>query len=186
MIKRILKSVKFRLGMISSGELNVEACVKLGMKVGKNNHGIAACMLDYAHCWLIEVGDNVTFAPEVYLLAHDASTQKLIDYTKVGKVVIEDNVFIGARALIMPGVRVGKNAIVAAGSIVTKSVPENTVVGGNPARFITTVAEYTKKHQELIKTAPVYDESYLIQGGVTQEMREKMATDLENTIGYVV
>ncbi len=186
MIKRIIKSVKFRLGMISSGELNVEACLKMGMKIGKNNHGVAACMLDYAHCWLIEIGDNVTFAPEVYLLAHDASTQKLVDYTKIAKVIIEDNVFIGARALIMPGVRVGKNSIVAAGSIVTKSVPENTVVGGNPAKFITTVADYKKKHEELMQTAPVYDKSWLMQEGITEEMREKMSSDLENTLGYIV
>lgn len=186
MIKRIIKSLKFRLGYISSGQLNLEACLRQGMKVGKNNHGITACMLDYAHCWLIEVGDNVTFAPEVYLLAHDASTQKLLDYTKVGKVVIEDNVFIGARALIMPGVRVGKNSIVAAGSVVTKSVPENVVVGGNPARIITTVQEYKQKHQELMKTSPVYDEKWLIQGGITPDMKDKMNTDLENKIGYVV
>lgn len=186
MVKRILKSIKFRLGMISEGELNVEACLKMGMKLGKNNHGIAACMLDYAHSWLIEIGDNVTFAPQVYLLAHDASTQKLLDYTKIAKVVIEDNVFIGARALIMPGVRVGKNSIVAAGSIVTKSVPENTVVGGNPAKFITTVADYKAKHQEIMKNAPVYDEKWLMQGGITEEMRIKMNKDLDDTLGYIV
>ena len=186
MIKRILKSIKFRLGLISEGQLNVEACLKMGMKVGKNNHGIEACMLDYAHCWLIEVGDNVTFAPQVYLLAHDASTQKLIDYTKVAKVVIKDNVFIGARALIMPGVTVGENSIVAAGSVVTKSVPNNTVVGGNPAKFITTVEEYKNKHAEKIKTSHSYDASWLIGGGVTEEKRKQMSADLENEFGYVV
>ena len=186
MIKRIIKSLKFRLGYISAGELNVEACLKMGMKLGKNNHGVAACMLDYAHCWLIEIGDNVTFAPEVYLLAHDASTQKLVDYTKIAKVVIEDNVFIGARALIMPGVTVGKNSIVAAASVVTKSVPENTVVGGNPAKFITTVSDYKMKHQELMKTEPVYDKSWLMQEGITAEMRDQMSSDLKNTTGYIV
>lgn len=172
--------------MVSEGQLNVEACLKMGMKVGKNNHGIEACMLDYAHCWLIEVGDNVTFAPQVYLLAHDASTQKLINYTKVAKVIIEDNVFVGARALIMPGVTVGENSIVAAGSVVTKSVPKNTVVGGNPAKFITTVEAYKLKHEEKIKTAHTYDESWLIGGGITEEKRNSMSADLGNDFGYVV
>ena len=42
----------------------------------KNCHGLSAATIDYAHCWLIEIGDNVTFAPQVYLLAHDASTKR--------------------------------------------------------------------------------------------------------------
>ncbi|MFB5197824.1 acyltransferase [Neobacillus sp. KR4-4] len=89
------------------------------MKVGENCHGLAGSTIDYAHCWLIEIGDNVTFAPQAYLLAHDASTKRYLDYTKIAKIKIEDNVFIGARALIMPGVTIGKGAIVAAGSVVT-------------------------------------------------------------------
>ncbi|WP_241768436.1 acyltransferase [Mesobacillus subterraneus] len=93
------------------------------MRVGKNCHGLAASTIDVAHCWLIEIGDHVTFAPQVYLLAHDASTKKYLDYTKIAKIIIKDHAFIGARALIMPGVTIGENAIVAAGSVVTKQYP---------------------------------------------------------------
>ena len=82
-----------------------------------------------------------------YLLAHDASTKRYLDYTKIAKIKIEDNAFIGARALIMPGVTIGKNAIVAAGSIVTKSVPEGYVVGGNPAKVIAKTEDYINKHR---------------------------------------
>ncbi|WP_347548672.1 hypothetical protein ABFG93_14175 [Pseudalkalibacillus hwajinpoensis] len=81
--------------------------------MGKNCHGLAGCTIDYAHCWLIEIGDNVTFAPQAYLLAHDASTKRYLDYTKIAKIKIGNNVFIGARALIMPEVSIGKNTIVA-------------------------------------------------------------------------
>lgn len=55
---------------------------------------------------------------------------------------------LGAYSQIMPGVTIGEGAIVAAGSVVTKSVPPRTVVGGNPARYICTVDEYIQKNLE--------------------------------------
>ncbi len=103
MLNRLKKSLRVRLGKISPEQLTLEACLQKGMKVGKNCHGLAASTIDVAHCWLIEIGDNVTFAPQTYLLAHDASTKRFLDYTKIAKIRIEDNAFIGARALIMPG-----------------------------------------------------------------------------------
>lgn len=57
-------------------------------------------------------------------------------YRKCAPVVIGDNVFIGARCLILKGVTIGENSIVGAGSVVTKSIPPNQIWGGNPARFI--------------------------------------------------
>jgi maltose O-acetyltransferase len=86
----------------------------------------------------------------------------------------------------MPGVTVGKNAIVAAGSVVTKSVPENTVVGGNPARVLTTTDALMQKHRELMKTAKVYGEGWRIQDNMTPEMKLQMFKELENQLGYVV
>ena len=93
-------------------------------------------ILDYSHCNLITIGNNVTIAPQAYLLAHDASTKRDLGYTKIGRIDIKDNVFAGARALIMTGVTVGENSIVAAGAVVTKNVKPNTVVAGNPAKEI--------------------------------------------------
>lgn len=57
-------------------------------------------------------------------------------HRKCAPVVIEDNVFIGARCIILKGVVIGKNSIVGAGSVVTKSIPSNQIWAGNPARFI--------------------------------------------------
>ena len=65
-----------------------------------------------------------------------------------GKVVIEDWAYIGAYSLIMPGVTIGEGALVAAGSVVTKSVPPHTVVGGNPARYICTTEEYYERNKK--------------------------------------
>ena len=70
------------------------------------------------------------------------------DFDVFGKVVIEDWAYIGAYAQIMPGVTIGEGAIVAAGSIVTKSVAPHTVVGGNPAKFICTTEEYFERNKK--------------------------------------
>ena len=63
-----------------------------------------------------------------------------------GKITVEDNAYIGAAAQIMPGVTIGAGALVAAGSIVTKSVPKGMVVAGNPARVICSVDDYIKRN----------------------------------------
>jgi len=184
MLRKIIGKLKQILGL--SRDIDYRDCIKMGMKVGSNVHQLNEVTFDYSHCWLIEIGDNVVFAPQVYLLAHDASTKRPIGYTKIAKIKIGDNAFIGARALIMPGVSVGKNAIVAAGSVVVKSVPDGTIVGGNPAKVIGTTDDYINKHKDLIKDAKVYDENWTIHNGITESMRIQMNNDLENESGYIV
>lgn len=71
---------------------------------------------------------------------------KIPDFDVFGKVVIEDWAYIGANSQIMPGVTIGRGAIVAAGSIVTKSVAPDTVVGGNPAKYIGTTEDYLQRN----------------------------------------
>lgn len=65
-----------------------------------------------------------------------------------GKVKIGSNVYIGTNSLIMPGVTVGDNVLIAAGSVVTHSVPDNVVIGGNPAHIICTFDDYYQNNQK--------------------------------------
>jgi len=88
----------------------------------------------------ITIEDNVLIAPDVKLLSEGhglspSERQSLIH----GKIHIKKNAWIGAGAIILPGVTVGENAIVAAGAVVSKDVPDNTIVGGIPAKTIKTI-----------------------------------------------
>lgn len=105
--------------------------------------------------WLIEIGDRVTLSQEVLLVTHDGSSrlfrEKYSDSpwgNRFAPIRIFDNCFIGARAILLPGVTVGPDAIIAAGSVVTKPVPAGTVWAGVPARQIGTLAEAEVRYQE--------------------------------------
>ena len=104
--------------------------------------------IDSGFCKYISCGDNVTLTKDVYILAHDASMKKMLGKTKVGKVHIGNNVFIGAKTVILPGVTIGDNVVIAANSSVTKSIPSNEVWGGVPAKPIMTTDEFIRKHYE--------------------------------------
>ena len=157
---------------------------EMGLKIGKNFKADKP-RIDISHCWLISIGDNVVFGPNVYLLAHDASTKPYLGYTKIGRVNIGDNTFIGADAVVMPGVSIGNNCIIGTASVVTRDIPDNTVYAGNPARFICTIEDYLEKNRNLLKTNPVYDYSYTLGGGITPEKKEQMKKELETGMGYV-
>lgn len=84
----------------------------------------------------LRIGNNVSIAGEVriYTMEHNINDP---DFHETGApVIIEDYVVIGTRVTILPGVRIGRGAVVATGAVVTKDVPEYTVVGGVPAQFI--------------------------------------------------
>lgn len=110
--------------------------------------------------YLVRIGRHVTIASNVSFITHDGGTWVFRDQSrykrviKYGRIEIHDNCFIGSRATIMPGVAIGPNAVVAAGSVVTKSVPPNTVVAGVPARFLCTVEQYA---ENALRTTPEYD-----------------------------
>jgi maltose O-acetyltransferase len=87
----------------------------------------------------VSIGHRVMIGPavQIYTAAHPVEAKTRIQGWEVAKpIAIEDNVWIGGGAVILPGVTIGRNAVVGAGAVVTRSVPPNVVVAGNPARVI--------------------------------------------------
>jgi acetyltransferase-like isoleucine patch superfamily enzyme len=96
--------------------------------------------------FLIEIGDRVTISSNVNFVTHDGAGWLVQDERGrrylYGRIRIGNDVFVGAGATLLPGVEIGDRAIVGAGSVVTKSVPTGAVVGGNPARMLTSYAAF--------------------------------------------
>jgi acetyltransferase-like isoleucine patch superfamily enzyme len=96
--------------------------------------------------WCITLGNNVYVTTDVLFITHDGGTllfrDKIPDLEITAPIVVGDYVYIGVRSTILPGVKIGDNCIIAAGSVVTKDIPNNSVVGGIPAKFIKTTEEY--------------------------------------------
>ena len=168
------------------GEITTEELIRRGLVVGKNFKRLSQVIIDDSHTWLIEIGDNVTLAPRVHILAHDASTKTFLGYTKIGRVTIGDRVFIGAESVILPGVTIGNDVIIGANSTVTHDIPDGMVAVGSPARILCTTEEYLAKEREQMKSAPVYGEDYTLRGHITEEKKQQQKNDLANgQIGYV-
>lgn len=107
---------------------------------------------------LIKLGNNVWIASDVKLVTHDVIHSMLNNWkhkTKfnenMGFIDIGDNVFIGANSIILPNVKIKSNTVIAAGSVVSKSLEGNGVYGGAPAKYICPIDNLTKKRQEIQK-----------------------------------
>jgi acetyltransferase-like isoleucine patch superfamily enzyme len=106
--------------------------------------------------WLIEIGNNVTLGQGVLLITHDGTSRLFRDClpgmspfgNRFSTIVIRDNCFIGDHAILLPGVEIGPDSAVGAGSVVTKTVPPRTIVAGNPARPIKTLDEYIEGYPQ--------------------------------------
>lgn len=180
-MKKLIRYILCRI----RGEVPTNELKKRGLKIGKNFQRMSGCSLDESHCWLIEIGDNVTFAPNVRLLAHDASTMRELGYTVIGRVIIGSNVFVGADSLILPNVSVGSRVIIGAGSVVTKGIPDNCVVAGSPARIICDYESYINKRKKEMDCSPVFSEDYTIRKGISKQKKNEMLKSLKGRVGFV-
>jgi acetyltransferase-like isoleucine patch superfamily enzyme len=94
----------------------------------------------------ITIGNNVAISHDVTIMDSDAHNIDYEGYQMTKPVIIGDNVWIGSRAMILKGVKVGDGAIIAAGAIVTKDVPANSIVAGSPAKVIKENINWGKKY----------------------------------------
>ena len=105
---------------------------------------------------LIKIGRAVTLSRDVILLTHDYSIRNAINafeensenvkYKFLKPISIGDNVFIGARAILLPGTEIGDDVIIGAGAVVKGKIPPKTVWGGSPARQLCTLEDYYRRH----------------------------------------
>lgn len=134
---QILKELLGSTGENLSMEPNIRFDYGYNIHVGENFYANFDCtILDVCE---VRIGDNCMFGPgvHVYTATHPLDPYERIKGPEYGKpVTIGNNVWIGGRAVINPGVTIGNNVVVASGAVVTKDVPDNTVVGGNPAKAI--------------------------------------------------
>jgi len=150
-IKRVLKRV-----LRGKQPFTREELIKLGARVGKNFYNGAN--IDEGHAFLLTIGDDVTLS-SCRLLLHDASTNRHYGLSRVGRIEIGNNVFIGSQAIVLPNVKIGNNVVIGAGAVVTKDIPDNVVAVGNPCKPIKSFEDFIKENDILFNNAPKFNKS---------------------------
>jgi maltose O-acetyltransferase len=110
-----------------------------GRNIHIGDHVFLNVMCTILDCNEVHIGNHVMIGPsvQIYTPAHHLQSEPRNQGLEVAKpIVIEDNVWIGGGAILLPGLTIGRNAVVGAGAVVSRNVPANTVVAGNPARVI--------------------------------------------------
>lgn len=123
--------------------------------IGRNS-GMSGATISCAKS--IYIGEDVGIGANVNIYDHDFHPinpylRKYANYTNIGSapIVIEDHVWIGANSIILKGVRIGRGAVIAAGSVVTKDIPEFTIYAGNPAKYVKDVEITEEQKEKLFK-----------------------------------
>lgn len=161
----------------------IKVLIARGLIIGKNVTLARSAFIDPAYPYLIRIGDNCSIAEHVRLLAHDAATFKFADeHTRLGKIEIRDNCFIGDSSIILPGVTIGPNVLVAAGSVVTRDIPPNSCVAGIPARVYARFDDYIERNQQQIEDGCVFEFSALIDNldRLDQQIKGKVWESLQD------
>ena len=138
-LKTIIKCV---LGRETYTQIPSQYTYKIGNVKHHNTH------IDTLVPNLIEIGDNFISAPGSFILAHDASLLATYGKYKFGKTIIGNNVFLGVNSVVLPGVKIGSNVVIGAGCVVTKDIPDNSVVAGNPGKVICSIEELYQKRMK--------------------------------------
>lgn len=98
---------------------------------------------------LFSIGNNVTLT-QCRLLTHDACLTRKTGCVRVAPIIIGDNVFVGADAIILPGTKIGSNVIVGAGAVVAHDIPDNSVVVGNPCKVVCKFDEFVERESKTL------------------------------------
>lgn len=147
-IKKIINKIRLSKNVIEFWKMK-------GMIVGENCEIYRSASFG-SEPYLIHIGNHVRINSGVNFVTHDGGAWVLREYINddyakkidlFGKITVGNNVHIGTNAIIMPGVTIGNNCIIGCGAIVTKSIPDNSIAVGVPARVIETIDEYIEKNK---------------------------------------
>lgn len=158
---------------------SIEYLRSRGVQIGENVH-LYNTNIDFGHGFLVSIGNDVTLTG-VTVLAHDASTQIPLGVSKVGRVKIGNRVFVGSGTIILPGVSIGDDCVIGAGSVVSKDIPANSVAVGNPISVIGSYTDFVNKHKKQMQERPVFS---VLWSEKTDAEKADMINKLEDGIGY--
>jgi acetyltransferase-like isoleucine patch superfamily enzyme len=124
-----------------------------GIAIGEGTTVYGRVDVDLTRPCLIQIGRNCVITAGVRLLTHGYDWAVLREkygelLASSGKIIIDDNVFIGTASIILKGVHIGKNTIIGAGSVVTHDIPEDSVAAGNPCKVIMAIDEYYESRKK--------------------------------------
>jgi maltose O-acetyltransferase len=176
-----LAALRRRAAAKLRGEQDVATLIAVGLQVGRSVYIARGCYFDPGYAWLISIGDETTLGPRVTILTHDAAPKLRTGYSRIAPVRIGARVFIGANTTILPGVTVGDDAIIGAGSVVRRDVPAGTVVAGNPAEDQGSTDRHTERHLATLATRPRYEDP----AALAPARRAEILAELEEGPGYV-
>jgi len=161
----------------------IRVLVARGLVLGKNVTIAETAVIDASYPYLIRIGDNCSIAEQVRIWAHDAATFKFTGgYARLGKVEIRDNCFVGDRSTILPGVTIGPNVLVTAGSVVNKDIPPNACVAGVPARVYARFDDFIERSKQQIKDGSVFEFSDLVDNldNLDERLKAKVWESVQN------
>lgn len=175
-----LYRILVKLGIKKAIDYNsVEYLRSRGVQIGENVN-ILNSTIDFGHGFLVSIGNNVTLTG-VKVLSHDASTQIPLGVSKVGRVIIGNDVFVGQGAIILPNTHIGNRVVIGAGAVVSRDIPDNSIAIGNPIQIVGTYDDFVERHRKQMEDRPVY---HTLWSEKTREEKERMRKELEDGIGY--
>jgi maltose O-acetyltransferase len=142
--------------------------------------------IDISHCFLISIGNWCGFGGECVLLAHDAQMDEFLDAARIGRIVIHPHSHLGTRTTVLPGVEIGPRTIVGANSVVSRSLPPDTVCAGAPARVLCSLDEYLEKHRRVMASRPRFEYADYDITRLTPQRRAQLVAAVADGDAYIV
>jgi maltose O-acetyltransferase len=180
----IASRVRSRLDRVRS-ERRWEQLRARGMTLGEDVLLPFSTWIDNSHCYLIHIGDHTGFGEGCMILAHDAQMDEFLDAARIGRVLIHESCHIGARTVILAGVELGPRTIVGSNSVVSRSLPPDSVCAGNPAKLICSIEEYLDRHREQLQKRPSFDYASYDIKTLTPERRAGLVAAVADGDAYI-